>query len=702
LSENRGAFGDFRFATVHNSQALISNRQGGVMPLLPNQILNNRYQILALLGQGGMGAVYRAFDQVLQRPVAIKEHIPDPNATPQGLAQARAQFQREAQVLANLHHDNLPRVTDYFSFGGNEYLVMDLIEGMGLDQVVQQHGAISEGAVRAWMNQVLDALIYIHSQNPPVIHRDIKPANLILKPDGKVTLVDFGLVKLLDPNNPRTLSAMRAMGTPEYAPIEQFSPGMHTDARSDIYSLGATMYHLLSGRPPLDVPRRLVDPTQMPNLRAINPNVSPQMEGVVHKALEIQPQNRFQSAAEMKQALATTVSASGAQTSTHYVPPPPPPPRQTSAPLFPVLVGIAGAVVVLLCVVLAIAVMARQPNSVALAPTSTTAVPTATPLVIVVTATPIPTPTATATAQVPVISPENAAQIRELATLSGHTGSVRSVAFAPDGRTLASGSSDRTIKLWDVASGREVRTLSGHTDDVWSVAFAPDGRTLASGADDNTIKLWDVASGREVRTLSGHTASVLSVAFAPDGRTLASGSVDKTIKLWDVTGGREVRTLSGHSAWVSCIAFAPDGLTLASGSWQEIKFWDVASGREVRTLSGYTNEVHIVAFAPDGRTLASGLWDRTIRLWDVTSGREVRTLRGHTASVFSVAFAPDGRTLASGSSDNTIKLWDVASGREVRTLRGHTADVRSVAFSPDGRTLASGSDDGTVRLWGIR
>jgi formylglycine-generating enzyme required for sulfatase activity/tRNA A-37 threonylcarbamoyl transferase component Bud32 len=275
------------------------------MPLLPNQILNNRYQILALLGQGGMGAVYRAFDQVLQRAVAIKEHIPDPNATPQGLAQARAQFQREARVLANLHHDNLPRVTDYFSFGGNEYLVMDLIEGMGLDQVVQQHGAISEGAVRAWMNQVLDALIYIHSQNPPVIHRDIKPANLILKPDGKVTLVDFGLVKLLDPNNPRTLSAMRAMGTPEYAPIEQFSPGMHTDARSDLYSLGATMYHLLSGHAPLDVPHRLVDPTQMPNLRAINPNISPQMEWVVHKALEIQPQNRFQSAKEIRQALTT-------------------------------------------------------------------------------------------------------------------------------------------------------------------------------------------------------------------------------------------------------------------------------------------------------------------------------------------------------------------------------------------------------------
>jgi len=322
------------------------------MPPAPGQFLNNRYQIIALLGQGGMGCVYRAFDQTLNRAVAIKERVPDPNATPQGLSQTRSQFQREAQVLANPHHDNLPRVTDYFSFGGNEYLVMDLIEGLGLDQVVQQNGAINEGAVRAWMNQILDALIYIHSQNPPIIHRDIKPANIILKPDGKVALVDFGLVKLLDPNNPRTLSAMRAMGTPEYAPIEQFSPGMHTDARSDVYSLGATMYHLLSGRAPLDVPHRLVDPTQMPNVRAVNSRISPQTEWVVQKAMEIQPQNRFANAAEMKQTLATTAPARApAQPTTQpvYTPPPAPvaPTMPASTPrpqAFKRLVGIVAGV----------------------------------------------------------------------------------------------------------------------------------------------------------------------------------------------------------------------------------------------------------------------------------------------------------------------------------------------------------------------
>jgi predicted NACHT family NTPase len=258
-----------------------------------------------------------------------------------------------------------------------------------------------------------------------------------------------------------------------------------------------------------------------------------------------------------------------------------------------------------------------------------------------------------------------------VSTLSGHTDWVRSVAFNPNGQFLVSGSDDKTIKLWEVASGREARTLSGHTDWVNSVAFNPNGQFLISGSDDKTIKLWEVASGREVRTLTGHTYWVLSVAFSPDGRLLASGSCGKfdshgnciqgEVKLWEVASGREARTLSGHTDWVNSVAFSPNGQFLASGSDDKtIKLWDVATGSLVRTLAGHSSIVTSVAFSPDGQFLASGSWDTTIKLWEVASGREVRTLTGHTGWVLSVAFSPDGQFLASGSGDKTIKLWDIS------------------------------------------
>jgi serine/threonine protein kinase len=314
----------------------------------------------------------------------------------------------------------------------------------------------------------------------------------------------------------------------------------------------------------------------------------------------------------------------------------------------------------------------------------------------------VTTPTATSNpspkpAPPPTPKPQN---WRLVHTLKGHSNSVYSVAISPDGQTLASGSSDNTIKLWNLATGWEIRTLKGHSGWVYSVAFSPDGETLASGSLDKTIKLWNLATGREIGILMGHSDSVRSVAIIYDGEILASGSTDNTIKLWNLTTGHQILTLHEHSSSVNSVAISPDGNILASGSVDRtIKLWNLAIGKEIRTLKGYFKAVYSVVISPDGVTLASGSVDNTIKLWNLASGLEIHTLKGHSDSVRCVAFSPDGATLASVSDDTTIKLWNLVNGQEICTLHGHFYSVQSVAFSPDGVTLASGSADNTIKIW---
>jgi WD40 repeat protein len=291
-------------------------------------------------------------------------------------------------------------------------------------------------------------------------------------------------------------------------------------------------------------------------------------------------------------------------------------------------------------------------------------------------------------------------------TLQGHTRSIRSLAISPDGQLLASGSDDKTIKLWDLNRGRELRTLKEHTRPVYSVAISPDGLILASGSDDKTIKLWQLATGKRFATLSlgnwfsGHSGCVYSVTFSPDGRTLASLSSGGTIKLWQLATGREIHTMMGHSSWVHSITFSPDGEILAGGSDDNaIKLWQLSTGRRLRTLKGHGSWVHAVAFSPDGRILASGSDDQTIKLWDLKTGRELHTLTGHISWVHAIAFSPDGQTLVSGSCDKTIKLWDLRTGQELCTLTGHTSWIHAVVFSPDGQSIISGSDDNLIKIW---
>jgi WD40 repeat protein len=293
--------------------------------------------------------------------------------------------------------------------------------------------------------------------------------------------------------------------------------------------------------------------------------------------------------------------------------------------------------------------------------------------------------------------PQPAHELRRV--LVGHTDWVRAVAFSRDGKTLASASDDRTVRLWHVPTGAERAQLEGHTGGVWAVAFSPDGETLASAGDDGTVRLWAVTAGAQRAQLDGHTDWVRAVAFSPDGETLASASDDRTVRLWHVPTGGERAELEGHTDWVRAIAFSPDGEMLASaGDDRTVRMWAVTTGIQRAQLDARTGEVQAVAFSPDGETLAGAGADGTVRVWDVRTGAKRAQLDRHTGELQAVAFSPDGETLASAGSDATVRVWDLAIRAQ---LDGHTDWVRAVAFSPDGDTLASAGDDRTVRVWDV-
>ncbi|KAJ5097838.1 hypothetical protein N7532_004839 [Penicillium argentinense] len=283
-------------------------------------------------------------------------------------------------------------------------------------------------------------------------------------------------------------------------------------------------------------------------------------------------------------------------------------------------------------------------------------------------------------------------------TLEGHSKLVTTVAFSLDGKQIVSGSDDNTIKLWVTTTGELQKTLEGHLDEVRTVAFSLDGKQIMSGSDDNTIRLWDSTTGALQKTLEGHTDGVAAVIFSPNGKQIVSGSLDGTVNLWDRATGDLQKKLKIHG--VTTVAVSPDGKQIASGSDDNtIKLWDTTTGDLQKTLEGHLDWIWTVAFSPDGKQIASGCDDNTIRLWDTTTGDQQKTLDGHSGPVYTVAFSPNGKQILSGSLDETIKLWDATADSPQNTLEGHSDSIWTVAFSPDGKQIASGSFDHTTKLW---
>jgi WD40 repeat protein/serine/threonine protein kinase len=279
-----------------------------------------------------------------------------------------------------------------------------------------------------------------------------------------------------------------------------------------------------------------------------------------------------------------------------------------------------------------------------------------------------------------------------------HWRPVYSVAFSPDGKSVASAGFDRAVNIWDATTGNGIRGLLGHREGVWSVAFNSNGKLIASGGHEGTVKIWDAATGRELRTIEAHKSFVRQVAFNSTRKQLATASADGTAKIWSLRGD-QLHVLEINGGLVGAVAFSPDGTLVATGSHDgSARLWEADTGLLVRKMNGNRAHANAVAFSPDGRALAVGNHNSSVTLWDVSSGKEIRTLTGHGMHLMGVAFSPDGRTLASASYDQTVKLWDVASGKELASLQ-HFMPAMAVAFRADGAMLATSGDDGVVRLW---
>jgi WD40 repeat protein len=298
-------------------------------------------------------------------------------------------------------------------------------------------------------------------------------------------------------------------------------------------------------------------------------------------------------------------------------------------------------------------------------------------------------------------SPLPAQDSRVIATLKGHTKWVLSLTFHPDGKRIASGSSDGTVKVWDVASAKEILTIDGHLGSLNGVAYSPNGNWIAAAyAGGRAMKVWDATNGQPSFTVPGYAPS--SVGYSPDGKRIATGNFDMTVRVYDATTGKTLLVIGEPSRPRPGVraVFSPDGKRLARGFDNDVRIWDATTGRVVRTLAGHTEPVLGVTFSPDGKRIAGASMDHTVKVWDATNGKELVTFKGHKGPAGPVAFSPVGSRIASiaAGDESTAKVWDSLTGRENLVLNGQGGGL-CLAFSPDGKWIATGRSDNTIVIW---
>jgi len=649
------------------------------------KMLRGRYQPQKMIGRGGFGRTYLALDSDrLNAPCVIKQFAPQTKGT-KAFNKAVELFNQEAVRLHDLgEHVQIPALLAYFEQDHFLYLVQQFIDGKTLIQEVLEEGPMDENSVRHLLLDILPVLDFIHRHN--VIHRDITPTNLIRRDtDRRLFLIDFGVAKHF--GEALSESPGTRIGTEGYAPIEQLRGGQAYPC-SDLYSLGATCLHLLTGRKPENLYDHMAGKWRwQETLAQQSRSISPELAAVLDRLVLDAVGDRFPTAQAVLQTLDSLPTFRGNV-----------PGWVRQHPQGSLITTASEAVATQVNTQVETEVPRTTPPPEPPVPVSVAVQPPPPPLPM-----PEPSPAIVAMSSAATVSNGQLAEPADwqcVRVLTGHQSWVTAVAFNPRSATLVSGSLDDTIKVWDLQTGAEINTLQGHPRGVNDLRISTKGQVLVSCGDDGTVKVWNLTAGRLIHTLEGHARDVTSVTIGHQGWILASGSKDKTIKLWKLDKGTAIRTLLGSPAAVRAVAMMPDESTLFSGGLDnKIRLWDLKTGEMVRFFSGHVSPINDVAVSGDGLFVVSASKDKTLVVWSVGTGSIIHVLKGHNKEVNSVEIAPDNRTIVSGSSDRTIKVWDARTGELLHTLLGHGHIVNAIAIHRTGRLIASASADKTLRVW---